>query len=141
LPSARVKNGREHVVPLCAPALAILKARPRMNGRDFVFGAGEGGFSGWAKAKEALDESIPALNGWTVHDLRRTSATRMAEIGVAPHIVEAVLNHASGHKAGVAGIYNKATYEPEKRKALALWAKHIMKTVERGRKRRLDGGA
>ena len=46
----------------------------------------------------------------------------MAELGVAPHIVEAVLNHVSGHKAGVAGIYNRATYEKEKRAALVLWA-------------------
>jgi hypothetical protein len=48
----------------------------------------------------------------------------MAELGIAPHIVEAILNHV-GHKAGVAGIYNRAKYEPEKKAALELWAKHL----------------
>jgi hypothetical protein len=54
----------------------------------------------------------------------------MAELGVAPHIVEAVLNHISGHKAGVAGVYNRATYEKEKRAALATWADHVLAAVE-----------
>jgi hypothetical protein len=54
----------------------------------------------------------------------------MAELGVQPHIIEAVLNHVSGHKHGVAGIYNRATYEPEKRQALALWAEHLAAIVE-----------
>jgi hypothetical protein len=57
----------------------------------------------------------------------------MAELGVQPHIIEAVLNHVSGHKGGIAGIYNRATYDKEKREALALWAEHITALVE-GRK-------
>jgi integrase len=68
-----------------------------------------------------------------VHDLRRTVATRMAELGVPPHIIEAVLNHVSGHKSGVAGIYNRATYDKEKREALNLWAEHLLAVIE-GRK-------
>jgi hypothetical protein len=71
---------------------------------------------------------------WVVHDIRRSVATHMAEeVGVQPHIVEATLNHVSGHKAGIAGIYNRALYEREKRTALDLWAKHVMTLVE-GRK-------
>jgi hypothetical protein len=54
----------------------------------------------------------------------------MAELGVAPHVVEEILNHAGGHKAGVAGIYNRATYEKEKRAALVLWAEQVMAAVE-----------
>jgi hypothetical protein len=54
----------------------------------------------------------------------------MANLGVAPHVVEAVLNHISGHKGGVAGIYNKAQYLPERRAALALWAEHLTAIVE-----------
>ena len=65
------------------------------------------------------------IEHWTVHDLRRTAATRMAEAGTAPHIVEAVLNHVSGHKAGVAGVYNRASYEPQKRIALQQWSDHL----------------
>ena len=62
--------------------------------------------------------------------MRRSVATGMAELGVAPHIVEAVLNHVSGHKAGIAGVYNRATYEKEKRVALATWADHVLAAVE-----------
>jgi hypothetical protein len=62
---------------------------------------------------------------WRLHDMRRTAATRMADLGVLPHVVEAVLNHVSGYKAGVAGVYNRALYAAEKRQALDLWAAHI----------------
>ena len=53
-----------------------------------------------------------------------------------PHIIEAVLNHVSGHKAGVAGIYNRSSYEPEKRQALNLWADHVMALVRWAREQR-----
>jgi len=65
------------------------------------------------------------LPDWRLHDLRRTAATGMAELGTQPHIIEAVLNHVSGHKAGVAGIYNRARYEGEMRNALQRWADHV----------------
>ena len=65
------------------------------------------------------------MKDWTLHDLRRTAATRMADIGIQPHVIEAVINHVSGHKAGVAGIYNRSTYEPEKQAALKAWANHL----------------
>jgi integrase len=66
-----------------------------------------------------------ALPPWTLHDLRRTAVTGMAELGVAPHVVEAVVNHVSGHKGGIAGVYNRATYAAEKREALQRWADHV----------------
>jgi hypothetical protein len=47
-------------------------------------------------------------------------------LGVLPHVIEAILNHVSGHKAGVAGVYNRATYGKEKREALNSWAEHIL---------------
>ena len=64
-----------------------------------------------------------------LHDLRRTAVTGMAELGIQPHVIEAVVNHVSGHKAGIAGVYNRATYAPEKRAALQVWADHVMKMV------------
>jgi integrase len=140
LPPGRTKNARPHSVPLAKPALNILLAQPRRADddgilRDLVFGVGQRGFSGWSRCKERLDERVAKENGkplpgWRVHDLRRSVATGMADLGVQPHVIEAVLNHVSGHKAGVAGIYNRSTYEPEKRQALDLWANHLMALVE-----------
>jgi integrase len=130
LPAARSKNKREHIIPLSQPAVAILRDAPRLVGREFVFGEGAGGFSGWSRAKAALDARLKAagtpLAPWTLHDLRRTAATVMADrLGVLPHVIEAVLNHVSGHKAGVAGTYNRATYASEKRDALDRWAQFL----------------
>lgn len=128
LPSHRTKNSRPHDVPLSAAALDVLNAQPRAAKRDLVFGEGGGGYSGWSRSKNALDDACGVAD-WTLHDLRRTAATRMADLGVQPHIIEAVLNHASGHKAGVAGIYNRSTYAAEKRAALDLWANHLMVAI------------
>jgi integrase len=133
IPGERTKNGRPHEVPLPSPAAAILRGFPRVNGRPFLFGDGAGPFSGWSKARRALDARIACgqaeLTPWRLHDLRRTVATGMANLGVQPHVIEAVLNHVSGHKAGVAGVYNRAAYAPEKRQALDLWAAHIERVV------------
>jgi len=53
----------------------------------------------------------------------------MAELGVLPHIIEAILNHVSGHKSGVAGIYNRARYSEEMRTALQRWADYVEKLI------------
>ncbi|MGC1236104.1 MAG: tyrosine-type recombinase/integrase [Xanthobacteraceae bacterium] len=133
LPANRTKNGRPHTIPLAEPVKMIL-SRFNRDGRTCVFGRVDTGFNGWHNCKQALNARIAAagkpLAEWKPHDLRRTAATRMAELGIQPHIVEAVLNHVSGHKGGVAGIYNRATYDKEKREALNLWAEHVMATVE-----------
>ena len=128
LPGERTKNSTPHNVPLSQMALDVLERVHRMNGRALVFGEGAGGYSGWSRSKDALDE-LCGVKDWTLHDLRRTAATRMADLGVQPHVIEAILNHISGHKAGVAGIYNRSTYAAEKRAALDLWAGHIKMTV------------
>jgi integrase len=130
LPAARTKNKRAHTVPLSEPALAIL-AGVKRGDRIYVFGrTATAPFSGWSKAKRKLAAHTGALPPWTVHDLRRTCATGMADIGIQPHIIEAVLNHVSGHKAGVAGVYNRSSYDREKRAALSLWAEHVLAVVE-----------
>ncbi len=129
LPASRTKNSRPHDVPLSNAALALIEALPRRAGRSFVFGNGRTGFSAWSRPKKALDAAAGLAEGWTLHDLRRTAATRMADLGVLPHVIEAVLNHVSGHKAGVAGIYNRSTYAAEKRAALDLWAAHLQVAI------------
>jgi integrase len=129
LQKERTKNGREHVVPLSDKALRIIKDIPRRAERAYVFGSGEGGFSGWSKAKATLDKAAKLKEAWRLHDLRRTAATRMGDLGVQPHVIEAILNHVSGHKAGVAGVYNRSTYAAEKKAALDLWASHLMVAV------------
>jgi integrase len=134
LPAIRTKNGRAHVIPIADAVRALIAAIPQKDGRDFLFGFGNSGFAGWSKCKGRLDAAINAnrkkpMLPWTIHDCRRTAATMMADIGIQPHIIEAVLNHASGHKGGIAGVYNHSEYETEKREALKLWAKHVLKLV------------
>jgi integrase len=129
LPGERTKNHRPHLVPLPQAARTIIEARPRRPGRDLIFGLAEGPFSNWSDSKQRLDEKI-ALPHWTPHDLRRTAATMMAELGIQPHIIESVLNHVSGFRAGVAGTYNRFLYEAEKRQALNLWAEHLLAIVK-----------
>ena len=73
---------------------------------------------------KAIGKQVPAP--WTWHDLRRTMVTHMNEMGAAPHVVEAVVNHITGAaKAGVAGVYNRALYLPERRRALEAWAEYV----------------
>jgi integrase len=147
LPASRSKNRRPNLVPLPTQAVEILRAVKQRPGRDLVFGRGSGGFSGWGNAKERLDVKLTRLRAeqrlgrslrddeqalaedaprpWIIHDLRRSAVTHMAEIGVAPHVIESAVNHISGHKGGIAGTYNVAEYAAEKRAALQRWADHI----------------
>ena len=135
LPADRVKNAREHVVPLTAVMRAILDGRARRPGKDFVFGReADRPFTGWSASKVALDERLKAqgakLRAWTHHDLRRTAATAMGELGISPHVIEGVLNHVSGFKSGVAGLYNLARLEGPIRHALTVWNAHVAEIVE-----------
>jgi integrase len=116
IPGTRTKNHREHILPLTDAALALLPERRR----DYVFGNGIG-FSNWSRAQRR----ITGVAAWRLHDLRRTAVTMMAELGILPHIIEAIVNHVSGHRAGVAGIYNKAKYLDEMRIALEKWSSHV----------------
>ena len=127
LPPSRTKNHREHVVPLSAPALAILQERTRGD-RELVFGTGAHGFGGFSRRKRELDERAKLKAAWVVHDIRRSVATGLAKL-VQPHIVECVLGHVGGFRAGIASTYNLHAYEDEKRNALDLWGKHVMALV------------
>jgi integrase len=120
LPPERSKNNRLHELPMSTQVRAILERQPR-NG-EFVWGRR---WLSWGNPKANLDRRLNGMPAWRLHDLRRTAATQMAELGVLPHIIEAILNHVSGHRAGVAGIYNRARYAEEMRTALQRWADQI----------------
>jgi integrase len=136
LPGDRTKNGLPHEVPMSHGVRALLQAQTQSG--ELVFGNRRAGpFSVWSKAKSSLDAAIAEASGkaiphWVLHDLRRSVATGMADIGIQPHIIEAVLNHVSGHKGGVAGIYNRASYAKEKAEALARWDAHVASIVGGG---------
>jgi integrase len=134
IPASRAKNRRSHKLPLPAAALDIIAGVPVMADRDQLFGErAVRGFTNWERFKKSLDRRC-GVSGWTLHDLRRTAATGMANIGIAPHVIEAVLNH-RGHKSGVAGIYNRSSYDREVKIALGLWADHVRALVEGGERK------
>jgi integrase len=137
IPRTRTKNHRSHLVPLVGPVVDILTSIPRTGPLVFSH-TGTTSVSGFSKAKARIDQRIAeklqstksAIPNWTLHDLRRTMVTVMNErLGIAPHIVEAVVNHVSGTaRAGVAGVYNRALYLSERRDALNRWAQLILRS-------------
>jgi integrase len=135
LPASRTKNRQVHLVPLAPEVQAILSSLPRTGPLVFTSRSATS-ISGFSKAKATLDQRLAALRAeaglaplppWTLHDLRRTMVTMMNErLGIAPHVVEAVVNHMSGpSKQGVAGVYNRATYLADRRQALDRWADFV----------------
>jgi site-specific recombinase XerD len=129
LPGSRVKNGQAHRVFLSRQALEIIQSLP--SGGDYIWGASP--FWNFHRPKRALDAAVKLKTGsWTIHDLRRSVATRMVDLGVAPHVVEAILNHV---KKGVSGIYNRSTYEPERRDAMQMWADKIGGTTRKPKRK------
>ncbi len=129
LPGKRVKNSSAHIVPLSVPAIEILRNAPRFLRSDYVFTTtGRTAVSGFGRAKSRIDRHAQLTDtDWRVHDLRRTVATNMAMLRVAPHVIEAVLNHKSGIISGVAAIYNRHGYLDEKRDALGIWSQEVLK--------------
>ena len=140
MPRERSKNDRAHEVQLSPMARTLLQSLPRLS-NTFVFTTnGVRPASGFSRAKATLDrlmeaqrreelelaeDAPPAIPGWILHDLRRTAATGMARVNVAPHVVDKILNHVSGSIRGVAAIYNRHSYLAERRAALAAWGSRI----------------
>lgn len=133
IPRERSKNGTPHRVPLSRPLLEIIERRRQQSAGGLVFTVDGGLYSGWSRSKGRLDQRAGAADwpeGWRLHDLRRTMVTRMnEELNIPPHIVEACVNHVSGHKAGVAAVYNRADYLEQKRDAFDKWADHLLAIV------------
>jgi integrase len=132
IPGERTKNHKTHVLGLAPIAIDILRTAPKREGREFVFGERGGAFSAWSYSTVALHNRITTAEGksiphWVLHDLRRTMRTGLGKLGVAPHIAERVLNHIKG---GVEAIYDRHRYEDEIKRALAIWADHVLAVVE-----------
>jgi integrase len=120
IPAERSKNYRAHTLPLTGMMRSIIESVPVMVDRDPLFGVRAEGFTLWQHCH--LDDGCKP---YKLHDIRRSVATGMADLGIMPHVIENVLNHVSGHKAGVAGIYNRSTGAREMKNALAVWSDHI----------------
>ena len=128
LPAARSKNHRAHVVEVPPTALKILRAIPHRG--DTLFGKTANGFVSWSREKQLFDARLPALvRPFRIHDLRRSTATGLANIGIEPHVVEMVLAHV-GHRSGISGVYNHSRYSEQVRGALARWDEHLQGLLE-----------
>jgi integrase len=146
LPAERAKNGEAHIVPLTDLAIDQLKAmQPKAIGLVFTT-TEKTAVSGFSKAKRTLDTemiaimkerqrtatggiTVVSIAEWRLDDIRRTGATNLQALGIPIEVTEAVLNHISGTRTGVAGIYNRYKYEPEKRAALDAWDQRLQQRV------------
>ena len=127
IPSELTKSGRLHEIPFPRLGLHVLSTCQKTD--DLLFSTtGITPFSGFTKAKRRLDD-MSGTSEWRIHDLRRTVASGMARLEVAPHVVERILNHSTGSLGGVAGIYNRHGYLKEKSDALQTWGQHLEKLV------------
>ena len=130
LPRSQLTTGRAVNVPLPADAIELLAASGRSGP---LFPGGARAFSRAARnIRKALDRALssPALP-WSWHDLRRTVATGLQRLGVRLEVTEAVLNHVSGSRAGIVGVYQRYDWLEEKRAALEHWGRHVIEAPAR----------
>src|SRR5205823_4811801 len=121
IPASRYKTKRDHTVPLSAPVRELLSTLPAVPGTDRLFATPN--FSG---GKTKVDKLAPDVAHWTLHDLRRTATSLMIEAGIRPDYVERVTHP---NVAGIAGVYNRHAYLPEKTAALDALAAAVSRLV------------
>lgn len=148
LPAARSKNAMAAENPLSDMAIAVLDQIASRTNADktwprhgFVFSTtGKTSVSGYSRAKQRLDKAIVKLakaqdltppEPWRLHDLRRTLATGLQRLGTRLEVTEAVLNHVSGSRSGIVGIYQRHNWKDEKRAALGSWADHFQDALSK----------
>jgi integrase len=128
IPKARAKNSKAHVVHLSDESMAVLSRRAEQRG-PFLFPSLIGGaFGDFSRAKRALDHES-GVTEWRLHDLRRTCVSGMAKLGIPPHVADKILNHQSGTISGVAAIYQRHEFLPERKDALERWGSHVVRIV------------
>jgi integrase len=121
IPAERSKNGQPHIVPLPQQAMALLRERLPADGEPapnrLIFSTGTGApFTNWDRETKRIQVNS-GTDGWTRHDLRRTGATMLGEMGELPDIIEAALNHVA-IRSPLAATYNRSRYRPQVAKAL-----------------------
>jgi integrase len=130
IPAERTKAERVHDVPLSDLALSIIGDLPRIGDSGLVFPANRASsgnaISGFSKMKRRLDQ-LSVVSGWRLHDLRRSAASVMAQLGHPPHVVGGVLNHTPGSTMGISAIYVRHRFTDERRAALDAWARHLQR--------------
>jgi integrase len=144
LPAERVKNDEGVIVHLPQLAVDIFSSLKHVaNPRNYLFCSARRGtdrpISGFSHAAERVEkimqqmaatDGLPPIKHFTRHDLRRSLATGMAKLGVAPHVADKIINHSGGTTiSGVMKVYNRYQYLPERKAALDLWAQHIEKLI------------
>jgi integrase len=125
LPALRSKNGVARTIPLSPQAVAILRNLPRLAGPYLLSVTGKHPRSNFGQCKRQLDERLPDLAPWVLHDLRRSVATGLQRLGSRLETIEVVLGHVSGSRRGVVGINQRHSFELEARQALEAWGRHI----------------
>jgi integrase len=132
LEGVRTKNAERHTIPLSTTAAALIASLPHIAEAEYVFTTtAKTPVSGWSRAKALMDKQAANLNnkralpGWRVHDLRRSFATGLQRLGVSLQVIEALLGHVSGSRAGVVGIYQRHGFDAEKKVAVEAWARHV----------------
>jgi integrase len=128
IPSERAKNGMAHLVPLSPQALDLINAQPRRC--EFVFtydGTSPAGDLSTYKAR-FLDPAAGLTEHWQLHDLRRSVASGMQDLGIKPEVIDRCLGHSAVVK-GVAAVYMRSQYLPERREAMIAWGEHVSKLL------------
>jgi integrase len=142
IPKERTKNKRAHTVPLPPMAQALIESVPRLAGSDLLFTTTlKTPVSGWSRTKRRLDRNMLAIARkdkrdaviapWRLHDLRRVFVTGLAELGVRGDVIELAVNHVSGSRGGIAGVYNRSELMDERREAFKRWANHVTGLVSK----------
>ena len=122
-PAIITKNKRTHTIPYGELSAHVFTTLPRLHDVPFLFPAARQRsenttvFNGWGKPKTRLDREC-GVTDWTLHDLRRTYATYMQQLGVRIEVTERLLNHVSGSQSGIVGVYQRYSWMPEMREAI-----------------------
>jgi integrase len=131
LPEWITKNSKEHTFPYGDLVADILATVPRRNDTELLFPsavANDRPFSGWSKYKKNLADGVP---GWRLHDLRRTYRSTHGQIGTPSDIAERLINHAAAVQTDVEEIYDRWTYLPQMKTAVAAFEQHFQALLTR----------